>query len=43
MYNNNCFGGNGCCWILILILILFLCGNGSGCGGNNGCGNSCGC
>ena len=26
---NNCFGGNSCTWILILVLILVCCG---GCG-----------
>ena len=44
MYNNNnCLSGN-CCWILILILILFCFGNG-GCGNgcSNGCNNNCGC
>lgn len=48
MYNNG-MCGNGCMWIIIL-LVLFCCcgngfgGNGFGCGnggGNNGCG--CGC
>ena len=50
----SCFnlGGNGCCWILILILLMNVCGgngtayaNDGGCGcGNNGCGNNgCGC
>lgn len=44
---NNGFGGN-CCWIIILILILFCggCGTmGNGCGCNNcNCGgNNCGC
>ena len=42
MYNNNCFGGNSCLWIIILILSLF-CGCGNGCGNAGGCGNSCGC
>ena len=41
---NNCFGGNSCTWIRILVLILVCCG---GCGfggcGNNGCDNNCGC
>ena len=41
---NNCFGGNSCTWILILVLIHVCCG---GCGfggcGNNGCDNNCGC
>lgn len=44
MCNNNCFGGNSCTWILILVLILVCCG---GCGfggcGNNSCDNGCGC
>ena len=36
------FGGGNCCWIIILILILF-CGCGNGCGGcDNGCGGGCG-
>ena len=44
----SCFnvGGGNCCWIIILILILF-CGCGNGCGnscdnGCGGCGNNCG-
>ncbi len=33
------FGGNNCCWILILILLFCVCGNG----GNNACvSNDCG-
>jgi len=40
MFGNNCWGSNGCIWILILILILFCCGGNFGCGG---CGNNCGC
>ena len=47
MYNNNCFGGNNCLWIIILLILFCGCGNQGGiCGGmntNNGCGNSCGC
>ena len=41
---NNGFGGN-CCWIIILILILFCggCGNLGGCGNGCGCNNGCGC
>ena len=31
---NNCFGGNGCTWIIILILILVCCG-GCGFSGNS--------
>lgn len=39
---NNCWGGNSCLWIIILIIILFCCG---GCGNtfNNGCGNNSCC
>ena len=37
------FGGGNCCWIIILILILFCgCGNGYGNGCGNGCDNVCG-
>lgn len=44
------FGGNSCCWIIILILLFAFCGNNGisanndcGCGGC-GCGNNgCGC
>ncbi len=40
MCNQNSWGGNNCCWIIIAIIILFLfCGNGCG----NSCGCSCGC
>ena len=46
MYN-NCFGGNNCLWIIILLIIFCGCGNQGGiCGANNGgngCGHSCGC
>lgn len=43
MCNQNCWGGNSCCWIIIAIVLLFLCcgnGCGNGCCGmqNNGCG-----
>lgn len=38
MCNSNGFGGS--CWIIILIIILFLC---CGCGGDNRCGDGCGC
>ena len=45
MYNNNCFGGNNCLWIIILLILFCGCGNMGGCGnmvtGNGGCG--CGC
>ena len=46
MYNNNCFGGNNCLWIIILLILFCGCGNNGGIcgnyqGGNNGCG--CGC
>lgn len=42
-FGNNGFGGNGCLWIILLIIILFACGGwgGNGCGCNNSCG--CGC
>ena len=43
----NCGNGfGGCCWIIILLVILFACG---GCGANAfnnggcGCNNNCGC
>lgn len=42
-------GNNGCIWLIIIIVLLFSCGNnGCGCGcGNNDCGcggnNDCGC
>lgn len=39
---NNCNSNNGL-WIIILIIILFGCGNGCGCGNNCGCDNNCGC
>ena len=44
---NNGFGGANCCWIIILLIIVwFCCGNGCGNGStfsNNGCGcsNTC--
>ena len=47
MYNNNCFGGNNCLWIIILLILFCGCGNNGGMcatpcqSGNNGCG--CGC
>ena len=41
------FCNNNSLWIIILIIILFGCGNGfNGCCDNNcgnGCGNGCGC
>ena len=47
MYNNNCFGGNNCLWIIILLILFCGCGNQGGmCATpyqNNGCGNGCGC
>lgn len=49
MYN-NCFGGNNCLWIIILLILFCGCGNMGGCGvvtNNGGCGcntgNGCGC
>lgn len=39
MYNNNCFGGNNCLWIIILLILFCGCGNQGGmCQTNNGCG-----
>ena len=42
MCNNNCFGGNNCLWIIILLILFCGCGNGmtanNGCGANTGCG-----
>ena len=50
MCNNNCFGGNNCLWIIILLILFCGCGNNGFCGnggymggGNCGCGNGCGC
>ncbi len=40
---NNSWGGNSCLWIILILIILFGCGNGCG-GCNNGCDcNGCGC
>ena len=44
----NNWGGNNCLWIILILIILFGCGNGSVCGsscGNNncGCGDGCSC
>ncbi|MBO5290408.1 MAG: hypothetical protein J6K49_06825 [Clostridia bacterium] len=36
LFNN----GNNCSWIIILIIILLFCNQGTG---YNGCGNDCGC
>ena len=42
MFCNSC--NNNGLWIIILIIILFGCGNnGFGCGCDNGCNNGCGC
>ena len=44
MCNNNCFGGNNCLWIIILLILFCGCGNMGGMTANNGgCGNNCGC
>ena len=46
MCNNNCFGGNNCLWIIILLILFCGCGNMGGYGtavNNGGCGNNCGC
>ena len=42
---NNGWGGNGCLWIIILIIILiWVCGGQNGCcGDNNNCCGGCGC
>ncbi len=48
---NTLFGGGNCSWVIILILILLFCDNGSsntyGCGcardTSCGCANNCGC
>lgn len=37
-----CNNGNNCLWIIIILIVLFSCGNSFGCGGSN-CGNNCGC
>ena len=43
MYNNNCFGGNNCLWIIVLLSLFCGCGNQGGICGNMGGGNGCGC
>ena len=43
MCNNNCFGGNNCLWIIILLILFCGCGNMGGGYQNTGCGNGCGC
>ena len=46
MCNNNCFGGNNCLWIIILLILFCGCGNTGGCGmtmNNGGCGGNNGC
>ena len=43
MYNNNCFGGNNCLWIIILLILFCGCGNMGGCGNAAGNANGCGC
>lgn len=35
------FGGNNCCWIIILILLFCVCGNGNNGCATNDCGNNC--
>lgn len=37
-----CGNNNSCLWVLIIIILLFGCGNGC-CGNSCGCGNGCGC
>ena len=41
MFCDNC--NNSSLWLIILIIILFGCGNGCGCSNNCGCDNNCGC
>lgn len=39
-------GNNSCLWIIIILIILFSCGNNcgfGGCGCGCGCNNNCGC
>ena len=43
MYYNNCFGGNNCLWIIILLILFCGCGNQGGICGNMNGGNGCGC
>ena len=43
MYNNNCFGGNNCLWIIVLLILFCGCGNKGGICGNMNGGNGCGC
>ena len=43
MYNNNCFGGNNCLWIIILLILFCGCGNQGGICGNMNGGNGCSC
>ncbi len=41
-----CGNGNGCFWIIIILILLFCCGGwgcGNGCGCGNNCDNGCGC
>ncbi len=44
MYNNNCFGGNNCLWIILLLILFCGCGSHGGiCGSNTNYSNNCGC
>ena len=40
---NNCFGGNNCCWIIILLILFCGCGNNGLCGNNYNDNDRCGC
>ena len=35
-----CWGNNSCIWLVLIIIVLFCCGNGCGC--DNNCGGNCG-
>ena len=39
----NNWGGNNCLWIILILIILFGCGNGCGNSYNSCSSNSCGC
>ncbi|MGN1002248.1 MAG: hypothetical protein ACI4PC_05705 [Oscillospiraceae bacterium] len=37
------FGNGNCCWIILILIVLFACGGWGGCGCGDNCGNNCGC
>lgn len=44
----NLFGGNGCTWIIVLLILFLICENGGffggcGCGEQTATQNQCGC